>query len=228
MTTKHIPELISFNVCPFVQRSAIALIEKNAKFTTTYIDLKNPPDWFADVSPLGKVPVLRIGDAIIFESAVIAEYLDERYAPNLHPTNLISKAHHRSWTEFASDITNNMFMMLYAKTEESFKELQSKIKKQLHQVEQVIDKQGPLFAGEHFSLVDAAYAPVFLRLDLVDQVYKLNLFEYESRLGLWSSELLKRNSVKASVVDDFEEIFFSYNKNSGGYLAEQIALNDQV
>ncbi|MDQ7050759.1 MAG: glutathione S-transferase family protein [Enterobacterales bacterium] len=161
MTIKNIAELISFNVCPFVQRSAIALQEKNIEFKTTYIDLKSPPDWFANVSPLGKVPVLRVGDAIIFESAVIAEYLDEKYQPSLHPINLIAKAHHRSWTEFASDITNNMFMMLYAKTEKSFKDLQSKIKKQLHQVEQVLDKQGPLFAGEHFSIVDAAYAPIF-------------------------------------------------------------------
>ena len=222
MTTKHIPELISFNVCPFVQRSAIALHEKNVEFKTTYIDLKNPPDWFSDVSPLGKVPVLKVGDAVIFESAVIAEYLDEMYTPSLHPKDLISKAHHRSWTEFASDITNNLFMMLYAKTAESFGELQSKIKKQLHRVEQVIDKQGPFFAGTRFSLVDTAYAPIFLRLNLVEEIFQLNLFKTESRLGLWSNELLKLDSVKDSVVDDFAKIFTSYNENSGGYLAEQI------
>ena len=222
MTNKYIPELISFKVCPFVQRSAIALLEKNVEFNTIYVDLKNLPDWFKDISPLGKVPVLKIGNAVIFESAVIAEYLDEIYSPRLHPIDILTKANHRSWTEFASDITNNMFAMLYAKEEGDFTSLLDKMKVQFSQVENIIDKAGPFFSGQHLSLVDTAYAPIFLRLQLVEQVYKLNLFERESRLGLWSKELLNRSSVKASVVDDFEEIFASYNKNSGGYLAEQI------
>ena len=52
-------ELISFKICPFVQRSVIALKEKQVDFKVTYIDLANPPEWFSEVSPLGKVPVLK-------------------------------------------------------------------------------------------------------------------------------------------------------------------------
>ena len=37
------PELISFKVCPFVQRSAITLNEKGIEYTMTYIDLQSPP-----------------------------------------------------------------------------------------------------------------------------------------------------------------------------------------
>jgi len=216
------PELISFNVCPFVQRSAITLIQKGVNFNTTYVDLKNLPDWFAEVSPLGKVPVLRIGDTTVFESAVIAEYLDEQYAPQLHPTDLLAKAHHRSWTEFASDITMNMFMMLHKPDEASFNEQKELVKNQLAQVENEIDETGPFFAGNECSLVDASYAPIFLRLKLIDDLYTLDIFDSNGRIAQWSNALLELDSVKNSVVDDFSEIFIDYTRQAGGYIGQQI------
>ena len=67
-------QLISFVLCPYVQRSVITLKEKQVPFTITYIDLQNPPDWFLAISPMGKVPVLRMAqDQVLFESAVINE-----------------------------------------------------------------------------------------------------------------------------------------------------------
>lgn len=222
MSLESVPELISFKVCPFVQRSAIILKEKNVEFNTTYVDLKNLPNWFAKVSPLGKVPVLKVNDSVVFESAVIAEYLDELYAPKLHPDDLLIKAQHRSWTEFASDITMNMFQMLHAGSEEAVQELKNKLIAQFSQVEKVIDKNGVLFAGDVFSLVDTSYAPIFLRISIIDKFYKLNIFDGSGRIGKWSSALLNRDSVKQSVVEDFEAVFMNYTKNSDGFIGQQI------
>ena len=59
--------LISHELCPFVQRAAIALEEKGVKFERINVDLANKPDWFLAISPLGKVPLLKVGDAVIFE-----------------------------------------------------------------------------------------------------------------------------------------------------------------
>lgn len=78
--TKH--TLISFPLCPFVQRAIIAMDEKQAEFEVVYIDLADKPDWFTAISPLGKVPVLKVerdGEepAYIFESAVILEFIEE-------------------------------------------------------------------------------------------------------------------------------------------------------
>ncbi|NOX75910.1 MAG: glutathione S-transferase family protein [Gammaproteobacteria bacterium] len=89
------PELISFNICPYVERSVITLAEKGVDFDITYIDVYDPPVWFRDISPLGKVPVLRYGDAVIFESAIINEFLDEITPPPLHPTDPLTRAQHR-------------------------------------------------------------------------------------------------------------------------------------
>src|SRR5918992_3647184 len=83
--------LISHKLCPYVQRAVIALNEKGVPFERIDIDLANKPDWFLKLSPLGKVPVLVVEqdgrEQVLFESAVIAEYLDETLAPRLHPTN---------------------------------------------------------------------------------------------------------------------------------------------
>ena len=71
-------ELISFKLCPFVQRAVISLKYCRIPYDITYIDLLNPPVWFADVSPLEQVPVLRVnGVTSVFESAVIGELVNE-------------------------------------------------------------------------------------------------------------------------------------------------------
>ncbi|HWT98543.1 MAG TPA: glutathione S-transferase N-terminal domain-containing protein, partial [Terriglobales bacterium] len=52
--------LISHHLCPYVQRVAIALAEKQIPAGRIYIDLADKPDWFTAISPLGKVPLLRV------------------------------------------------------------------------------------------------------------------------------------------------------------------------
>lgn len=69
--------LISHRLCPYVQRAVIALNEKGVAFERIDIDLASKPDWFLKISPLGKVPVLRVsnesGEVTLFESNVICE-----------------------------------------------------------------------------------------------------------------------------------------------------------
>ncbi len=61
-------KLISHKLCPYVQRAVISLKEKGVPFERIDIDLDNKPDWFLKISPLGKVPVLQVGDKVVFES----------------------------------------------------------------------------------------------------------------------------------------------------------------
>src|SRR5437899_12742302 len=77
-------KLISHKLCPYVQRAVIALTEKRVVFERIDIDLVNKPDWFLAISPLGKTPVLQVGDVPIFESAVILEFLEEIQPKRLH------------------------------------------------------------------------------------------------------------------------------------------------
>src|SRR5829696_8462725 len=114
-------KLISHKLCPYVQRAVIALTEKSVAFERIDIDLANKPDWFLAISPLGKTPVLQVGDKAIFESAVILEYLEETQAGPLHPADSLERAEHRGWIEFASTILNDVAGFYAAKDEATFK-----------------------------------------------------------------------------------------------------------
>ncbi|WP_299782037.1 glutathione S-transferase family protein [uncultured Roseobacter sp.] len=78
-------QLMSHALCPYVQRAVISLTEKGALFDRTDIDLANKPDWFLQISPLGKTPVLISVGQPIFESVPILEYLEETQPHPLHP-----------------------------------------------------------------------------------------------------------------------------------------------
>lgn len=210
-------ELVSFKVCPFVQRSAIALNEKGIDYTLTHINLKDPPDWFKDISPLGKVPVLLVDGTPVFESAVILEYLDEVYPPQLHPTDPLEKARHRAWVEFCSELIMRQFKMLTAKDEAAFNEARESLQQGLQRLDGVLAEEGPFFTGKDFHLVDSVYAPLFMRLAIVQQSFGVD-FGLSERMQAWSDSLLAMDSVKTSVVEDFEAVFMNFLKMQEGWL----------
>lgn len=210
-------ELISFKVCPFVQRSAILLNEKGVDYTLTHINPQDTPDWFKEISPMGKVPVLKVGDTPVFESAVIAEYLDEVYAPALHPADPLQKAHHRAWMEFCSELIMRQFKMNTAKDEEAFNAARESLQQGLQLVAAQLADDTPYFSGADFHVVDAVYAPLFMRLNLAKQFFGLDL-EMGERLQAWSDALLAKTSVKTSVVEDFDQVFKGFLTMQGGYI----------
>jgi len=114
MSDAHLT-LVSHHLCPYVQRAAIALAEKGVPFERRYIDLSAKPDWFLAISPLGKVPLLVVNQAdgtqaVLFESAVICEYLEETQpGSTLHPADPLKRARHRGWMEFGSSILSDLW-----------------------------------------------------------------------------------------------------------------------
>jgi len=210
-------ELISFKLCPFVQRAVIVLKEKGIDFDLTYIDVYNPPEWFKAISPFGKVPLLKIDDAVLFESAVIMEYLDEAFSPKLHPDNLIDKAQQRGWMEFASDLLANTYQLLIAKTEETFTEQYNAMQGKLARLETVLDGT-PYFSGAEFRLIDAAFAPFFMRIDFVSHCRPLQaIYHNTPKVASWRDQLLARESVQASVVPELGDLYRNnfVRKNEG-------------
>src|ERR1700730_11729626 len=113
-------KLISHKLCPYVQRAVIALTEKGVGFERIDIDLANKPDWFLALSPLGKTPVLQVGDSAIFESAVILEYLEETEPKPLHPADALTRAEHRGWIEFGSAVLSDIAGFYAAPDEAAF------------------------------------------------------------------------------------------------------------
>jgi glutathione S-transferase len=63
-------KLYSAALCPFAHRSRLTLLEKKIPFELIEIDLKNKPAHFKEISPYGKVPVLKYGNQRVWESAI--------------------------------------------------------------------------------------------------------------------------------------------------------------
>lgn len=219
-------ELVSHHLCPYVQRAVITLLEKDIPYQRTYIDLSNKPDWFRQISPLGKVPLLRVGGEVLFESAVICEYLDEITPGSLHPTDPLKKAKHRAWIEFGSSILNAIAGFYNAATEESFEQ------KRLELVDKLawIDRhwQGSrYFAGDEFSLVDAVYGPIFRYFDVFDtiapalrsNIADVEVFANTPNVRAWRQALQFRPSIQQAVSEDYPQQLLMFLKQRNSYLS---------
>ena len=219
MTDVSLPELISFELCPFVQRSVITLLQKGVDFKINYIDIHDPPEWFQQISPLGKVPVMRVDNTVLFESAVINEYLDEVYSPTFHPNTALRKAHNRAWIEFGSELVINQHFWATAQDAETLEQCQSDILAKFHWLENEL-QDGPFFNGADFSLVDATYAPIFMRSDILAQHFSFEGYQNHPKLKAWAESLLALESVKQSVAPDFAAMFVYFIKSKEGYITK--------
>ncbi len=202
--------LVSHLLCPYVQRAAIALLEKGVVFERVVIDLANKPGWFTAISPLGKVPLLRVPqpggkEAILFESNVICEYLEETQpGARLHPEDALARAEHRAWMEFGSAILVDLWGYETTRDAEVFELKRLALVAKFARVEEALN-QGPWFAGAHFSLVDAVFAPIFRYFDVFDDIYDAHIFDATPKLRAWRQALAVRPSVRDAVVPEYPQ-----------------------
>ena len=215
--------LVSYDLCPYVQRAAIALFEKSVPFERLNIDLSDKPDWFKAISPLGKVPLLRVAqtdgaEAVLFESNVICEYIEETQpGPMLHPADPLERARHRGWMEFASAILADIYGLETTQDGDVFDAKRAAVVSKLSRVEEALGS-GPFFAGDRFSLVDAAYAAVFRYFDLFDTLVDLQVFTGLPKVQAWRTSLAQRPSVRRAVTDDYLELLQQFLERHQAHL----------
>lgn len=214
--------LISHALCPYVQRAVIVLKEKGVACERIDIDLSAKPDWFLALSPLGKTPVLLADGQPIFESAVICEYLEDTLAPALHPTDALERAKHRAWIEFASTTLNGIWSFYTAKDESAFDAATVALKERFSQLEKVLG-DGPYFGGEHFSLVDAAFAPAFRYFDVFDLVSGVDLFAEVPKARAWRQALARRQSVRDAVTAQYPALLRAFVIRQEGVLGKRLS-----
>lgn len=214
--------LISHKLCPYVQRAVIVAAEKDIPFVRVDIDLANKPEWFLKISPTGKVPLLEVTASdgtvhILFESAVIAEYLDEIAGGRLLPADPLQRARERAWVEYASATLGDIGKLYSAPTADQFAEAESGLKARLAALEGEI--AGPWFAGERFGLVDAAFGPVFRYLDVFADRGGIRLLGGLPKTLAWSKALAARPSVNSAVAPDYAQRLVDFIGAKQSYLA---------
>jgi glutathione S-transferase len=201
--------LVSHALCPYVQRAAIALDEKGVEFARLDVDLADKPDWFLAISPLGKVPLLKVGEAVIFESAVILEYLEETQPNPLHPADPLRRAEHRAWIEFGSSILADIWAFYTAMDDATFAAKRKALAEKFARLEQRLG-DGPYFEGARFSLVDAVFGPVFRYFDSFDRIADFGILADKPRLAAWRRGLAQRPSIARAVRPDYAERLWDF------------------
>jgi glutathione S-transferase len=217
-------ELVSHVLCPYVQRAVIALREKGVAYRRIDVDLGAKPAWFNAISPLGKVPLLRVRDGhdetVLFESAVICEYLEETRPNPLHPADPLERARHRAWIEFASAVLNDV-AGFYNATPEQFEARRQRLIDRFAWLERHLG-EGPYFAGERFSLVDAAFAPLLRYFETFERIADFGFFADAPKVMAYRVALAARPAVREAVVGDYGERLLAFLLRRPSHLASLI------
>ena len=198
--------------CPYAQRTRMLMIEKEIPFELTEVDLRSKPDWFLAVSPYGKVPVIVDDGQTIYESAIINEYLDEKYKNvPMMPKEPVERAKARIWMDYCT----NKYLILSRKllVDNGNEELQIENKKKMKESLVYIEKEcfeknanGPFWLGNNISLVDLHYAPFFERFGAFKELFGVEWPEECVKIADWWSAIQKRDSFKMTVLPTEEHV----------------------
>lgn len=194
-------EIYSAVLCPFAHRSRLTLLEKGIPFKLIEIDLQNRPANFKEISPYGKVPVLKHGTHRVWESTVINEYLDETFPdPPLLPKSPIQRAQARIWINFAD---TRLFAatgrLMYSPDPQQQAEAAKELPNHLQFIErglQELSENGPYWLGADISLVDLTFYPLFEQWAVLTH-YRGVPLPSGDRLKQWQEAVANRESVRS-------------------------------
>jgi glutathione S-transferase len=156
------------------------------------VDLGNKPADFLAVSPYGLVPALVDGDHVVYESAIINEYLDEKYPnPPLMPPDPAGKARVRIWIDYCN--TRMAEAARGVVHGENPDKARKELRKHLTRLEK--EMEGKEFIAGRYSLADITYLPFFTRME---SRCGITLSEYPS-LKSWMERVGSRPDVKKTL-----------------------------
>ena len=153
--------LVLYNAprCPYVARVRIVLAEKGIDYEVVDVDLDDRPAWLYEKNPAGRVPVVEEDDGRpLAESAVIMEFLEERYPePPLLPPDPADRAAVRLLIFRDGDLTTPYYAL--RRGDEGAAE---KLDAALGRFDGLLGEQ-PYLGGAEYGLADIALVPWFLR-----------------------------------------------------------------
>jgi glutathione S-transferase len=176
--------------CPYCARVRIVLAEKRIEYETVAVDLDERPAWIYEKNPLGRVPVLEEDTFVLAESAVVNEYLEDRYPePALWPADPAERALGRMLV-FRFDELSRPYYALRRGEGGAAQSFDSA----LAELDGLLEGE-PFLSGREFGLADVAYIPWILRArDRMD--VELSPFP---TLADWVTRLEQRRSVAAEL-----------------------------
>ena len=176
--------------CPYCARARIVLAEKDIPYETVEIDLSDRPSWLYEKNPSGKVPVLEDDGWVLAESAVIGEYLEERFPePALLPPDPAERAIARLLIFRFDDFSDPYYAL--RRGEDGAAEV---FAAELEHIDSLLEHM-PYLTGRAYGLADIDYVPWVIRArDLLG----VSLEEYPA-LSEWLEQLTERPAIAVEI-----------------------------
>ncbi len=211
-------KIVSFKICPFVQRVTALLEAKGVPYDIEYISLKDKPEWFLELSPTGQVPLLitEAGEAL-FESDAIVEYIDEVTVPLVADVTPEQRAKDRAWSYQASKHYLVQCSAMQSKDHSVLEERAAKLDKAFQKVEAQL-REGPYFNGAALGNVDIAWVPLLHRAQIVKAHSGYDFLAGYPKAQAWQAALSETGLFERSVAADFGAAFAEF------YLSERTFL----
>ena len=213
-------KIVSFEICPFVQRVTALLEQKGAAYEIEYINLNNKPEWFLKASPHVQVPILITNDGqILFESDAIVEYLDEVVGTPLLSRDPVKKAQERAWSYLASKHYLVQCSAQRSADQTTLTERSAKLNQAFGKIETLLGNK-KFISGDQMGMIDIAWTPLLHRTEIVMQRSGYDFLTNFARLKQWRSAVISSNIPKASVSEDFEDRFSDFYLSERTYLGQ--------
>jgi glutathione S-transferase len=175
--------------CPYCARARIVLAEKGIEVDVVEVDLSDRPAWIYEKNPTGRVPVIEEdGGRPLPESAVIMEFLEERYPdPPLLPPDPADRAAVRLLVFRDHDFTDPYYA--FRRGEDGARE---ELDAALGRLDAMLGER-PYLGGMEYGLADIAYVPWLLR---ARDMLGVELGDFPS-VADWLSRLEERPAIAA-------------------------------
>ena len=213
-------KVVSFKICPFVQRVTALLEAKAQPYDIEYIDLSNKPSWFLRASPNGQVPILITDDdQVLFESDAIVEYIDEVIGAPLWSSDPVARAQERAWSFLATKHYLAQCSLQRSTDEKTFAGRADKFLSAFAKIESQLG-EGRFGPGRGVGMVDIAWLPLLHRAAIVEQLAGYDLLASFPQSKRWQQALMASGLPEKSVSTDFVERFSAFYFPPSTYLGQ--------
>ena len=204
-------KLISFKICPFVQRVTAALEAKKIPFEIEYINLKDKPQGFLDLAPNGQVPVMitESGTAL-FESDAIIGYIEDEYGPLEEGVSNEQRAQDRAWSYLGSKHYLVQCGTMSSKDKEIFIKRSEKLVAAFAKVEAQLSGKTKFFKSDELSNVDIAWVPLLHCAAIVKKYTNYDFLCGLTKSQAWQQNVLSSLAMGNTVSEDFEPLFKNF------------------
>lgn len=212
-------KVVSFKICPFVQRVTAALEAKQIPYEIEYINLKEKPEWFLEISPNGQVPIMITeSGTTLFESDAIIEYIEEEFGPLQEGISNEQRALERAWSYLGSKNYLVQCGTMSSKDKMTFEQREEKLKTAFEKVEKQLTGDSVYFNSDSVSRVDIAWLPLLHRAEIIKKHTGYDFLCGLPKAQLWQKAVLDTELAKKSVSSDFIDRFKDFYL-SNTYLA---------